>query len=61
MTRKDYLLIAQAIKGQVDFEAGDQLAIYITKCIAISIAAALATDNPRFDLGRFMQACGFTE
>ena len=36
MTRKDYVLIAEALR----------------------IAAALADDNPRFDVARFLEACG---
>lgn len=61
MTRKDYVLIAQAIKGQVNFFIGDQLVLQVIKAIAISVAMALATDNPRFDRDRFMQACGFDQ
>lgn len=61
MSRKDYQLIAAAIKGQVNFASGDQLVLQVIKAIAISVAMALATDNPRFDRDRFMQACGFDQ
>lgn len=51
MTRKDYRLIAQAI-ADVWCDSTAQLDI------AKSVAKALATDNPRFDEGKFLAACG---
>jgi len=64
MTRKDYVLIAQAIKGTIpgpehteDYLQGQ--AVGWANC-ARSIADALSTDNPRFDRARFLAACGVT-
>lgn len=54
MTRKDYILIADAInKAPVDASQDRQ-----RNTVARSIADALATDNPRFDRARFLKACG---
>ena len=52
MTRKDYVLIAEAIKraGGPDANAYE---------VAHYIAFALRRDNPRFERARFMEACGF--
>lgn len=65
MTRKDYVLIAEALKAartqtvdrdrkilRPDIErSGIERA-------AVCIAAALWHDNARFDRARFLQACG---
>lgn len=51
MTRKDFILIADAIR-----ESGaDDVSAYT---IARSIGFALRRSNPRFELARFMSACG---
>jgi hypothetical protein len=48
MTRKDYILIADALR--------------VSAALGIDprrkIAAALAQDNPRFDVARFLAAAG---
>lgn len=64
MTRKDYELIAAAIREQVlrlkpELAAG--LALAAVKGTAMTIALALARDNPRFDRARFLSACGFDD
>lgn len=59
MTRKDYVLIADALKlrdkGQPVYAAQDMIgataAIY-------RLADALARDNPKFDRDRFLKASG---
>jgi hypothetical protein len=51
MTRKDYVLIAQAI-ADVYCDSEAQL------LIADSISQALQADNARFDRARFLTACG---
>jgi hypothetical protein len=63
MTRKDYILLAAAVRRVRDgygtnwnpnlFRAVDD--------IAISLGAALLRDNPRFDRVRFLTACGVPE
>jgi hypothetical protein len=51
MTKKDYELIAQAVCDVWCNAQAQQL-------IAESLAAALATDNPRFNRELFLSACG---
>lgn len=65
MTRKDYVMIAEAVK-----DAGRKAALCRSETAdtakaalldaATYIADGLAQDNPRFDRKRFMEACGFT-
>ena len=59
MTRKDYVLIAAAIKAAAT-EYPDERpdAEQQQEDVAFSIAEALASDNPRFDRERFLKACG---
>lgn len=65
MTRKDYELIAAAIARTVQAhgigeksakakQGGDRA----LRLAATDLAASLAHDNPRFDRGRFLEACG---
>lgn len=67
MTRKDYVLIAQAIKSERDKVAayGELLAgnaaLSAVEHTARSVACALSQDNMRFDRERFMRACGFED
>lgn len=65
MTRKDYELIAAALrKSSPRFRAGivdtARHAAHCAQwqCDANMLANALAGDNPRFDLRRFLIACG---
>jgi hypothetical protein len=60
MTRKDYELIAYAIKlsertGGVHVQTPEWVQWHDT---ADCIADALQGDNPRFDRARFLAACG---
>lgn len=57
MTRKDYELIAAAIKATKPpshHQAADQQ----HEWTASTLADALGRDNPRFDRERFIKACG---
>lgn len=57
MTRKDFELIANAIKpltNPLHSDAGRLTA----EAIAKNLANALAKENPRFDRPRFLAACG---
>jgi hypothetical protein len=58
MTRKDYVLIAEAIKAETDeWSTRDQSnAVYF---VAKRLARQFQRDNTRFDTSRFMAACGF--
>jgi len=58
MTKKDYELIARALKGIFDANAfclDDDQDKY---SVAERMAEALATTNPRFNKERFISACG---
>ena len=56
MTRKDYILIAEAFKSAA--EAVDYPERLGALLAANEIAHRLERDNPRFDRPRFMAACG---
>lgn len=64
MTKKDYILIANAIKEvyeyQKDNDGNGSKAIKqgAIKVVSESIADALKYDNERFNRTRFMTACG---
>lgn len=72
MTRKDYVAIAEVISGALadirhdaekDFISdkgrailsGERAGVHM---VALRIADVLREDNPRFDWGRFVKACG---
>jgi len=51
MTRKDYKLIAEAIRlSKINMEAREE--------VTRQIGYKLADDNPRFRMGQFAEACG---
>lgn len=54
MTRKDYVLIAEAIRRENDAPGYAEK----NRGVVYAIAAALASENPRFDRARFLKACG---
>lgn len=54
MTRKDYVVIAEAIKVEVQW--GDK---ETARNIADFLCMVLKTDNARFDKDKFLTACGF--
>jgi hypothetical protein len=56
MTRKDYILIAAALKKASERDASE--GIPVTYQAAYELATALGRDNPRFDRERFLQAAG---
>jgi hypothetical protein len=54
MTRKDYRLIANALKAlQAPHNDTDTLGN-----VAYSLADVLQYDNPRFNRAKFLEACG---
>ena len=62
MTRKDYILIAKAIKdAATGYPEARPDAVQQSEDIAFGIAEALAGDNSRFDRDRFLRACGVIE
>jgi hypothetical protein len=61
MTRKDFELIAKAIKSAVDYEQTFEDSNTGTRSIAgvaFNLADALADTNDRFDRAKFLKACG---
>lgn len=61
MTRKDYVLIAQALSVQPR-PIVDRDPAFVARTahaeICRNLARALGADNPRFDRERFLRACG---
>ena len=53
MTRKDFQLIAVTIKNSMAFVKPES-----RQCFALDIAHGLKETNPRFDITRFLKACG---
>lgn len=47
MTRKDYVLIAEALRYSLPLNSAQH-----------NVCHALAADNARFDKARFLKACG---
>lgn len=58
MTRKDYELIARALKRAAAEAQAEGHDLDALRTGAIELAYSLADDNPRFDRERFMKACG---
>lgn len=57
MTRKDYILIANAIQTTRNSVCGE--ADYaVVDAVSKELAFVLKQDNPRFDRALFMAACG---
>lgn len=61
MTRKEYELIARAMKSRRD-ELVESRSSYDRICghdgAILALAEALASENPLFDRERFLRACG---
>jgi hypothetical protein len=57
MSRRDYILIADAIRSVLD-QVNDRSVI---EPIVHAIATCMQRDNPRFDRRRFVAACGIAE
>lgn len=61
MTRKDYVIIAESIKGSINYEKSfnnNQDGANALKFLALTLSSSLETDNPRFNRARFLDACG---
>lgn len=60
MTKKDYIMLARAIKSNSDRynKAGDTTASNILACMVQEIAGELQRDNARFNSDKFLVACG---
>ncbi len=58
MTRKDFELIAAALKGATPLARDGEKAMCQWQFIVFKMADALATTNPAFQRARFLAACG---
>ena len=60
MTRKDYVLIAEVIKTQIELSTrfDEEESRAGAQNIAYDLGSKLSQDNPRFDRDRFLVACG---
>jgi len=61
MTRKDYVMIAESIKGAINYETefnNNKAGEDVMKKFSVALALTLQADNPRFDRDRFLTACG---
>lgn len=59
MSRKDYEIIAKAIKTDITDNYGDSIAIEVLERFAVNIAVKLKKENSRFDGEIFRKACGY--
>ncbi len=57
MTKKHYEAIAAAFRAYITTNTGANIA----RPIAKDLADYFATDNPKFDRARFLQACGLQQ
>lgn len=62
MTRKDYVMIADAIRETLLPEPETGIAppdwqVFATRRVALRLADVLGADNPRFNRHQFLQAC----
>ena len=61
MTKKDYILIAEVIHGEVQNRGQDMTGKQIIGELARVLSGKLAEDNTRFNRSRFLSACGVDE
>ncbi|WP_349434260.1 hypothetical protein [Pararhizobium sp. A13] len=59
MTRKDYELIAAAFKRQLAMKV-DKAEHDVLSDLAEDLAGEFLALNPRFDVNRFLKACGLS-
>jgi hypothetical protein len=57
MTRKDYILIADAIATARKVEQGETVLVSVAH-LANTLATELQIENPRFNREIFLKACG---
>lgn len=58
MSRKHFEVIAEAIKNSASSLRDTPEHTDAIGCVARSLAAVFADENPRFDRARFLAACG---
>lgn len=57
MSRKDYQLIAQAVREAREVLDGGRSDQMVIDTVVISLTNKLSGDNVRFDRGKFIKAC----
>jgi hypothetical protein len=57
MTKKDYILIARVIKGEIENRGADSTGKQIIGELARVLAGELKTQNERFNRDTFLKAC----
>lgn len=57
MTRKDYVLIAKAIKEAYEGAFNAEIQIGVKRTASI-LAQSIQNENPKFDRAVFFEACG---
>lgn len=61
MTRKDYQLIAEALRSSIiDYGRGGRDGRAQWEATVRRMAQVLANENARFNVPTFLQACGYT-
>lgn len=58
MTRKDYKVIAKAMRDVLLSNEWKGEMLHTWACAVLTLETALKADNPRFDSERFREACG---
>lgn len=64
MTKRDYDMLAACIKSHCEYEIecrASPLGVEVIHDFAIHLAAELLDTNPRFNMSRFLIACGVME
>lgn len=61
MSRKDYVLLAAALRRERPTGAPDGEAFGMWRASVLAVASALASDSHRFDRDRFLRAAGLED
>lgn len=61
MSRKDCVLLANALKFAKPPQPGDQAGLVRWNVTVESVASTLAGDNYKFDRLKFLTACGYND
>ncbi len=61
MTKKDYVLIANAINKESERSLGDNISRTTYCAIVDNLVYVFSLDNPRFNAKKFYDACGLRD
>lgn len=59
MSKKHFEMVARALSGALATAGNDESQRENLRGLAIELSAGFASENPRFDSQRFLNACGF--